>query len=177
MAGVNKEPEQHRTNKLQLPFKSLEEEFKVTGAREVVLYRDSTDPKVTNAGIQVRTGRKWKAEEAVQMAEARLWHRALVGVVTRGRAGLGFFPTPQVNPRGKERRLLVQEEVRAAEEEIRSCKSVGMRQQGAWRRWENTLERKVIWTDTWRAEPYRINFLSRLYMMCYPAHQTCTLGA
>ena len=33
------------TNKLQLPFKSLEEEFKVTRAREVVQYRDSSDPK------------------------------------------------------------------------------------------------------------------------------------
>ncbi|KAL7879620.1 hypothetical protein SRHO_G00018740 [Serrasalmus rhombeus] len=33
-------------NKLQLPFKSLEEEFKVTRAREVVQYRDSSDPKV-----------------------------------------------------------------------------------------------------------------------------------
>ncbi|XP_063054019.1 uncharacterized protein LOC134448252 [Engraulis encrasicolus] len=148
-----------RSNKLQLPFKSLEEEFKVTRAREVVLYRDSSDPKVANAGIQVRTGRKWKAEEAVQMAEARLRHRALVGVVTRGRAGLGSFPTPQVNPSGKERRRLVQEEVRAAEEEIRSCKWVGMRQQGAWTRWENALERKVTWTDIWRAEPHRIKFL------------------
>lgn len=72
------------TNKLQLPFKSLEEEFKVTRAREVVQYRDSSDPKVAKAGIQVRTGRKWRAEEAVQEADARLCHRSLVGVVTRG---------------------------------------------------------------------------------------------
>ena len=43
------------TNKLQLPFKSLEEEFKVTRARAVFQYRDSSDPKVAKAGIQVRT--------------------------------------------------------------------------------------------------------------------------
>ena len=91
------------TNKLQLPFKSLEEEFKVTRAREVVQYRDSSDPKVANAGIQVRTGRKWRAEEAVKEAKARLRHRSLVGVVTQGRAGLGPFPTPQLNTRGKGR--------------------------------------------------------------------------
>lgn len=35
-------------NKLQLPFKSLEEEFKVMRTREVVQYRDS---KVATAGI------------------------------------------------------------------------------------------------------------------------------
>ena len=54
------------SGKLQLPFKSLEEEFKVSRTREVVQYRDSNNPKVVNAGIQVRTGRKWRAEDAVQ---------------------------------------------------------------------------------------------------------------
>ncbi len=38
-------------NKLQLPLKSLEEEFKVTRAREVLQYRDSSDSKVEKAGI------------------------------------------------------------------------------------------------------------------------------
>ncbi len=35
-------------------------------AREVYRqYRDSSDTKVTKAGIEVRTSRKWKAEGAV----------------------------------------------------------------------------------------------------------------
>ena len=58
MVGAAKEPEQHRTLWPQLPFKSLGEEFKVTRAREVVQYRDSSDLLVANAGIQVRTGIK-----------------------------------------------------------------------------------------------------------------------
>ncbi|XP_054626149.1 uncharacterized protein LOC129178189 [Dunckerocampus dactyliophorus] len=147
------------TNKLQLPLKSLEEEYKVTRAREVVQYRDSCDPKVAKAGIQVRTGRKWRAEEAVQEADARLHHRSLVGVVTRSRTGLGSFPCPQMNTRGKERRRLVQEEVRAAVEETRTCKAVGMKHQGAWMRWENAVERKVTWAELWKSEPHRIKFL------------------
>lgn len=146
-------------NKLQLPFKSLEEEFKVSRAREVVQYRDSSDPKVAKARIQVRTGRKWRAEDAVREAEARLRHRNLVGMVTRGRAGLGSFPTPQLNTTGKERRRQVQEEVRAAVEETRSCKAVGMKHQGAWTRRENAVERKVTWSEIWKAEPHRIKFL------------------
>lgn len=91
--------------------------------REVVQYRDSRDLKVATAGIQVRTCRKWRAEEAVQEAEARLQHSRLVGVVTQGRAGLGSFPAAHMkNSRGKERNCLVLEEVRATVEEIRSCR-------------------------------------------------------
>ncbi len=149
----------HR-NKLQLPLKSLEEEFKVMRAREVLQYRDSSDSKVANAGIEVRTGRKWKAEGAVRQAEARLDHNRLVGVVAKGRAGLGSFSTPHIDTiKGKERRRLVQEEVRAVVEEERTCRTVGMRQQGAWIRWENAIERKVTWAELWKAEPQRIKFL------------------
>ncbi|XP_062916611.1 uncharacterized protein LOC134352920 [Mobula hypostoma] len=61
--------------------------------------------------------------------------------------------------RGKERRRLVQEEVRAVVEEMRTCKAVGMKQQGAWTRWENAVERKVTWADLWKAESHRIQFL------------------
>lgn len=148
-----------RNNKLQLPFKSLEEEFKVTRVREVAQYKYSSDQKVAKAGIQVKTGRKWKAEEAFQEAEARLRHRSLVGVVTRSRAGLGSFPPPALNPSGKERRHLIQEEARAAVEETRTSKAVGLKQQGAWMRWENAVERKVTWAEIWKAEPHRIKFL------------------
>lgn len=64
-----------------------------------------------------------------------------------------------MNTKGKEGRHLVQEEVRAAVEETRTCKAVGMKQQGAWTRWENAVERKVTWADLWKAEPHRIKFL------------------
>lgn len=111
---------------------------------EVVQYRDSSDPLEANAGTQVRTGRKWRVEEAVQDAEARLSHRRVVGVITRGQIGLGCFPSPQTQTISqKERRRLVQEEVKAVLEETRSCKAVGLRQQGAWMRRESVIDRKV----------------------------------
>uniref|UniRef100_A0A3B1JAJ2 Reverse transcriptase domain-containing protein n=1 Tax=Astyanax mexicanus TaxID=7994 RepID=A0A3B1JAJ2_ASTMX len=149
-----------RNTKLQLPLRSLEEEFKVTRAREVMMYRDSSDPKVAQAGVRVKTGRKWVADEAVLQAESRIRHRALVGAVTRGRAGLGTFSTPQYEKvKGKERHRLVQEEVRAEVEERRISRAVGLRQQGAWTRWEQAMDRKVTWSELWRAEPQRIKFL------------------
>ena len=151
------------TTKLRLPLKSLVEEFKVTRTREVLMYRDSKDPKVAKAGVVVKTGRKWSAQAAVQDAESRLRHKELVGVVAQGRAGLGMFPAP---PRlreckGKEKRRQIQEEVRAGVEEGRTSRAAGLRQQGAWTRWEHAIDRKVTWTDLWQSEPHRISFLVR----------------
>lgn len=151
------------TTKLQLPIKSLEEEFKVTRTREVLMYRDSRDPKVAQAGVVVKTGRKWSAQAAVLDAESRLRHKDLVGTVAHGRAGLGVFPTPPRHKESnrKEKQRQIQEEVRAAVEEGRSSRAAGLRQQGAWTRWEQAMEHKVTWTDLWKAEPHRITFLIR----------------
>ncbi|XP_061878077.1 uncharacterized protein LOC133630482 [Entelurus aequoreus] len=147
-------------NKLKLPISSLSEEFMVTRSRELLQYRESSDPKVAQAGIEVRTGRKWRAAEAVDVAEARLRQRVLVGTVAQGRSGLGSRRTPRYDKaQGKEKRSLILEEVRAGVEERRACQMAGMRQQGAWTRWEQAAERKVTWTELWKAEPHRIKFL------------------
>ncbi|XP_076844394.1 uncharacterized protein LOC143489330 [Brachyhypopomus gauderio] len=145
---------------LQLPISGIVEEFKVTRARELMMYRDSTDRKVATAGIQVKTGRKWKAQEAVDRAEAKLQHNILVGNTAVGRAGLGCFPKPRYDKaRGREKRQMVQNEIRAEVEEDRRVKMVAMHQQGAWTRWEHAEQRKVTWPELWRLEPLHIKFL------------------
>lgn len=49
------------------------------------------------------------------MAEAGLRHKAVLGIMAKGRAGFGSFPSPKYSKaQGKERRWLVQDEVRAA---------------------------------------------------------------
>ncbi len=148
------------TNKLRLPFSSVREEFIVARAREHLQYSASRDAKVSGAGIVVRTGRKWKAAEAVQQAETRLKHKASLGTVAQGRAGLGSLrATRYDSASGKERQKLVQEEVRASVEEERTSRAVAMRQQGAWMKWEQAMERSVSWKDIWKWNPQRIKFL------------------
>lgn len=128
-----------KKNKLTLPINGLSEEFMVTRAREVLQYRDSKDPRVSQASIEVRTGRKWRAHEAVDQAKSRLRHKELVGPVAIGHAGLGSTPITHYNKlKGKERRDLVQKEVRVGIEEQRASQMVGLRQQGAWTRWVET---------------------------------------
>lgn len=53
------------SNILQLPISSLTKEFMVSRTQEALQYRDSRDPKVVSASIQVRTGRKWSAGKAL----------------------------------------------------------------------------------------------------------------
>lgn len=60
------------SNILQLPFKSLVEEYKVAKVRTLIQYKFSKDPKVAGADIEVYTGRKWNAVKELEVAEERL---------------------------------------------------------------------------------------------------------
>jgi len=100
------------------------------------------------------TGWKWRAAEAVDAAESWLRHMTLVGAVTRGRAGMCSSTTLHYNKaKRKDRRVLVQDEVRASLKEQRASRMVGMRQQRAWKRWEQVVVHKVSWAELWKSEP------------------------
>lgn len=108
----------------------------------------------------MRTGRKWKAADAIQQAESRLRHKAFLGTVARERAGFGSLtPTRYNTSNEKERWRLVQEEVRASVEEERASRIVAMKKQGAWMKWEQAMDQKVTWQDIWKWNPQRIKFL------------------
>ncbi|VDI57596.1 Hypothetical predicted protein [Mytilus galloprovincialis] len=173
--------------KLQLPMKALTEEYKVTKTRQVMTLRDSKDAKVRGAKVKIRTGRKWKAEEAVKEAETRLKHSVIVGVTAVGRQGFGMTTKPRwdtANEKG--RRELVQQEIRQMEEESRNVKAVGMKQQGSWLNWQGARSRALTWSEIWSMEGYRLSFLlrsvydvlpspSNLYTWGLIEDPTCTL--
>ncbi|XP_052281145.1 uncharacterized protein LOC127878656 [Dreissena polymorpha] len=150
-----------RSNQLQLPLSSLVEEFKVAKTRLVVTLKQSQDSSIRNAGIETRTGRKWSASQAVEQAEKRLQQKDIVGNTAVGRQGLGSSKITLWSSAGNmERRRMVQDEVRAAEEEDKRAKAVAMDAQGAWTKW-TTTERKLTWADIWSYEPLMIAFLLR----------------
>ena len=149
-----------KSNALRLPCSSLVEKFKITKTSSLLQYAESEDPKVAAAGIQIRSGRKWSAKRELQVAEERLRHKAILGLIAKGRAGLGFFPSTHTNStKGKERRQLIQEEVCEGLEEVRYCKMVGLSQQGAWTRWEDIEKKRITWSDCWRSDFSEIRFL------------------
>lgn len=92
----------------------------------MLLYRESTDTKVSSAGIEVRIGRKCWAQEAVDHAKARLSHSVLVGTMASGRAGIGCIQRTQYDKaQGKDRPQLVKEEIRAGVKERHICRMFG----------------------------------------------------
>jgi len=107
-----------QNNKLRLLINSLNEDFMVSRTRKVLQYRESSDPIDFQAGIKVKTGRKWRAAEGVDAAESWLRHRALAAALTCGRASLGSSTIPHYDKaKRKYRRVLVQDEVWASLED------------------------------------------------------------
>ena len=136
------------TTALHLPFRSLIKEFKVTKIRTELLYKLSKDEKVAEAGIEVCSGRKWKASRELQVAEEQLHEKAILGAVAKGHAGLGFFFSNCADKSSyKSKRRLIQVEVRKGEDEIRLTKMAVSKQQGAWTKWNSTMQWKIKWCE------------------------------
>ncbi|XP_062585203.1 uncharacterized protein LOC134246874 [Saccostrea cucullata] len=145
--------------KLQLPLKSITEEFKVTKVRQHLMLQNSKDEKVRTAKVDIRTGRKWSEKETIQEAESRLRHSDIVGRLAIGKQGLDVTPTARWGTASvEERRSLVQREVCAMEEDSRMVKAVGMKKQGSWVNWENARQVKLGWNNIWKMEPFRLQF-------------------
>ena len=114
-----------------------------------------------DAGIETRTSRKWSATEAVKQAENTLKHNDIVGVTAVGRQGIGATNTVLWSRSDqKERRALIQSEVRRAEEHARQARAVEMEHREHGLRGTPT-DRKLTWGDIWKYEPLRFSFLLR----------------
>ncbi|XP_060603812.1 uncharacterized protein LOC132756698 [Ruditapes philippinarum] len=116
---------------------------------------------ISGAGIEVRTGRKWSVKQAVDQAESSLKLQDIVGTTNKGREGLGIRFKQRWRDSDKvERRSMVQTELRRAEDETRSSRSVQLGSQGSWMKW-NLPERQLTWQELWSYEPLQLSFLLR----------------
>jgi len=148
------------STKLKLPMVSLVEKFKLGKARLFQMLRDSRDPLVKNAQPSVITGRKWKAQQAVENAESSLKMKEIIGTVAKGRSGLGLHPQRWWSKESKSnKRIMISEEIHQLEEVKRIATAVGQSKQGAWTRWESAKERVVTWSDIRHMEPKKLSFL------------------
>ena len=150
-----------KSTKLQMPLNSLVEEFKVAKARLFLTLRDSADEKISRAGIEVRTWRKWLVNKAVEQAESNLQNQVIVWATNQGREVIGTRQQPRWSKAdSQERHSMVQKEIRRAEETQRSARSVQMGQQGRWNLW-NLTERRLTWQELWQYEQLQLSFLLR----------------
>ena len=83
-----------------------------------MMIQECTDDKVKNAGIILKTGQKWKVEQAVQQTTERLEHQDIIGTTTTGRQGLRCVTRSSWKRADKaEKRHLIQSEVRRERKE------------------------------------------------------------
>ena len=121
------------------------------------------------AGVRIQTGSKWKATSAVEEAESRLRHKYIVGLVCKGRQGLGCEPaTRWKGASTNERCHLVQQEIRKMEEASRYIRSVEMGSQWGMDKWE-TEQRTLTWNDIWKYTSYQLRFLLRAVYDALPS--------
>ena len=146
---------------LELPVSSLTEEFKCAKVRLEMTLTQSKDPVVRSVAPTVKTGRKWNPKEAVQLAQAALRHRDIIGQVQHGRGGLGLCVGKPVWNKASvvEKRKMVVEEVHRQEEAVRCTKAVSQAKQGQWVNWESVEKRKLKWRELWSMEASRIRFI------------------
>ncbi|XP_019616086.1 PREDICTED: uncharacterized protein LOC109463676 [Branchiostoma belcheri] len=151
-----------RKAKLNIPVRSLVEEFKVAKVRTSMTLSNSKDPVIRNFQPDLRSGRKWRVSAAVEEAEARLRHKEVVGATQTGRQGLGLIRHKWwSSATEKERREMVVQEVREQEEEKRVAVAAGLAKQGMWTTWESVEQRNISLNVLWQMEPLRISFLWR----------------
>ena len=126
-----------RSGRLQLPYSELSEEVKAAKARVYTAFEESEDPCVKGAKLIVDGGRKADTPGSVKDARSRLEMKDIVGIPNKGREGLGMNPRKYFgSSTKKERRTMVVDTVREAEEDRRRVKMASLGKQGAHTRWE-----------------------------------------
>ncbi len=128
-------------NALQLPLKSINLGYKQEKTRLVFKLKESRDEAVKRAGVTIRTGYRWKAQQEVDQAVNRLQHKEVMGRVQHCRAGLGWGEPVQFWSKAtrEQRKSMVVEEVSQVEQDRYLIKAVSQCKQGAWTRWEESL--------------------------------------
>ena len=160
------------SGKLQLPFSELSEEVKAAKARLQVTLQESADPCIKNAAIVVDGGRKSKTAESVEDAKERLRMEELVGIPNKGREGLGLTPKRYYSQctSKQEKRGMVVEKVREAEEDRRRVRMTGLAKQGGHMRWE-VPERKITSRDIIATPEDKLKFLVKSVYDLLPTPQ------
>ena len=126
-----------RSGRLQLPYSDLTEEVKAAKARIYTTFEESNDPCVRGAELKVDGGRKADTSKSVSEAKSRLRMKEIVGIPNKGKEGLGLNPRRYYSSSAKdERRTMIVDTVREAEEDKRRVKMVSLAKQGAHTRWE-----------------------------------------
>lgn len=144
---------------MQLPFTGLTEEFKVTRVREVLLYRDSTDTRVSSSShleLGGSGGHRRQLSRQKQGSDTACWQ----GLWQPDEPGLVATQDHSTTKPGGERCQLIQGEICAEVKEEHQRRPVAVHKQRVWTNWDHTTACKITWAEIWKTEPTRIQSVS-----------------
>jgi len=120
-------------NALHLPLKSMIPGYKQEKTRLVFELKESREEAVKSAGVIIRTGRRWRAQQEVDQAVNRLQHKEVMGRVQHSRAGLGWGEPVQFWSKAtrEQRKSMVVEEDSRIEQDRYLIMAVSQGKQGA----------------------------------------------
>ena len=105
---------------MSLPVSAVSDEYKLAKLRALLTCRESRDPKVKFAGVEVKTGKQWGANAASQEAESRRRQNQIVWTTVRAHQGLGFGKTYEKKTTHRESII---HEIRELEKEKRTAQA------------------------------------------------------
>lgn len=146
-------------SKLQLPMMSVVQDYKTAKVQLAMMLWDSENKVVQHADISICTGSKWTASKALSEVAERLRHADIEGTKNQGRLGLSCTRVIWKVAKRKKWRLMVQNEIRVAHEEVRQARAVAMRRQGSWTWLNNGYGRSLGWRDIWNMKGHQIDCL------------------
>jgi len=94
-----------RSAKLKLPLRAITEEFQVGKARLQMILSYSQDPVIRQVNPKLRSGRKWKASEAVARAEEAAKLKEVIGATQCNRQGVGYGKDKQMYSSGPKHQI------------------------------------------------------------------------
>ena len=144
---------------IRLPITSLTSIYKSSKVSGDLMLRDSKDQSVSKSCPILETGSSWRAREAVNTAETRLFFNQILGHTQTNKAGLGRSKFKRLPPRGsKEHRKLVSDTVIEQEGEKDFLRASSMLVQCSWTKWKSYLQNNLRWLDVLGTPPNLLSF-------------------
>ena len=126
-----------RSARLRLPLRSIVEEYKISKIRTQWSLNNSKDNRVREVMPQLRSGRKFRAQEEIEKSQAILAFEEIRGPIQVDRHGIGWshFKRWSTADAPAKAAMIIQERRRQMETE-RIALAVQQSQQGQWTTWD-----------------------------------------
>ena len=150
-----------RSARMRLPLRSIVEEYKISKIGTQWSLNNSKDNRVREVMPQLRSGRKFRAQEEIEKSQAILAFEEIRGPIQVDHGvGWNHFERWSTADAPAKAAMIIRERRKQMKTE-RIALAVQQSQQGQWTTWDEVLQRSVTWKDIWRISPLRLAFMIR----------------